>query len=177
MKLLKIIYDSNDGVYEINREQFYELTPEVQKLITVCTNYLKEEGYIKPYATCVDIPISYKITSFGIRQIEEIQTTPAQVISNITINGDVQGIVGHTVTGNSIYQGYNLNDFKQLLDSSISNKQELEEIKLLLEPLFKRMEINAPLDKGVLGKVSEHLQKHDGVYSALLTLIVSYLSK
>lgn len=172
-----MIYDLKGETYEIDYQQFYALSPEVRQLIEQCVDYLKEEYFIKPYAVCADIPISYKITSSGIRQIEKIHSESDKSTSSITIHGNVNGIVGHTVTGNTINQGYTLEEFKSLLNSSISNKQDLETINSLLEPLFKRMEINAPLDKGVLGNISEHLQKHDGIYSALLSLIGTYLSK
>lgn len=174
MNLLKEIYDSK--ILRIDSDTYRAMPVDEKIQLNESIHYLLQKGFIQKYALCTGMPVSYKITALGIDEIEQIKviSNPA---NNIIINGNVSGIVGHNVTGNTINQGCSLEEFKKLLDSSISNKQEVEEIKKLLEPLFQRMENNEPLDKGVLGNISDHLQKHEGLYTTLLTLIMSYLSK
>lgn len=177
LKLLKIIYDLKGKPYSISRGDYNQLDIESKDTLLECIRYLEEENLITPYGRCVGLPISHKITSKGIRMIEQVPAPSAQSSNNFVFNGNVFGIVGNNVTGNTINQGCSLEEFKSLLESSISNKQEVEAIKTLLEPLFQRMENNEPLDKGILCNISDHLQKHEGLYTTLLTLIASYLSK
>lgn len=177
MKLLKIMYDRPDQSYVLTREKYSSLPTKEQLYLKSCINYLKELGFIKNYMTCVGYPISYNITAAGIQQIELVSEQNNSVSNTVTIHGNVSGIVGGSVINSTINQGASLTEFQSLIEQVITDKAELLEIKALLEPLSQLMEMGAPLEKGILSGLSEHLSKYNGIYTSLLTIIGTYLSK
>ena len=98
-----------------------------------------------------------------------------QPTTNIIVNSNVSGIVGQNIAGNTINQGLSIADFQAILQANISDKQDLQKIQEELAPLFKRMEIGSPLEKGLLSSAKEHLENYQTIYGSLLQVIGTYL--
>lgn len=177
MDLLKYIYERPDRSYILSRDLYSSLPLKDQLHLQECIDYLVEERLIKNLRLGVGYPICCKITAAGIRQIELTPEQNNSVSNTITIHGDVSGIVGGSVINSTVNQGASLSEFQNLIEQVITDKAELLEVKALLEPLSQRMEAGAPLEKGILSGLSEHLSKYNGIYTSLLTIIGTYLSK
>lgn len=175
--LLKQIYDLSIAgkQYAIARNDYNNMPNEERTLLLAQLRYLKEEGLIKPYTPCSGLPISYIITSDGIKAVENVQSAvPSQ---SITVNGNVSGIVGNIVTGNTQNNGLSFTDIQKLIAETVANEKERQEITKAIQPVYQRMELGAPLEKGILSKISRHLEKYQSVYAAVGQSILSYLLK
>ena len=162
-------------VYSLSRDQIDKLTSFRKKELAQNIDYLEGLGYIKKYHPTTGIPIRYKITSLGINKIESVLESDSVSSTNITINGNVSGIIGHNVKGNTINQGYSIDDLQKLISETVPNMQERQAIQESLEPLFKRIELNAPLEKGLLSSAKEHLEKYQSLYGSVLQVIGPFL--
>mgnify|MGYP000007189925 FL=1 len=176
MDLLKYIYDGlSEGYdsYNVSEDKLEAMSPNDRTSFLASVNYLKQENFVKPYAEYKGVPVSVKITSKGIKAIEKISTV--QPTTNIIVNSNVSGIVGQNIAGNTINQGLSIADFQAILQANISDKQDLQKIQEELAPLFKRMEIGSPLEKGLLSSAKEHLENYQTIYGSLLQVIGTYL--
>lgn len=175
--LLKEIYEISiiGKQFAITRNDYIKMPDEERTPLLAQLSYLKEEGLIKPYAPCSGFPISYIIASAGIKAVEKVQSAPAS--QSITINGNVSGIVGNIVTGNTQNNGLSFADIQKLITETVADKKEQQEITEALHPVYQRMEIGAPLEKGILSKISSHLEKYQTIYVAVGQSIFSYLFK
>lgn len=176
MDLLKYIYHGlSEGYdsYNVSEDKLEAMSPNDRTSFLASVNYLKQENFVKSYAEYKGVPVSVKITSKGIKAIEKISTV--QPAANIIVNSNVSGIVGQNITGNTINQGLSIADFQAILQATISDKQDLQKIQEELSPLFKRMEIGSPLEKGLLSSAKEHLENYQTMYGSLLQVIGTYL--
>ena len=176
MELLKYIYDgylNGYASYDVSQSTIDSMSSSDRASFLASIAYLKDVNLLKPYAECKDTPVSVKITSTGINAIEKVPTVQAG--TNITVNGNVSGIVGQNVTGNTINQGFSVEEFKLLLEKTVTNKAELQQINKELEPILKRIEIGSPLEKGLLASLKGHFDKYQTLYSSLLQVIGTYL--
>lgn len=175
--LLKQIYELSlkSQAYAVHHDQYVNMPNEIRAKLNAKINYLKEEGLIKPYMLCTGFPISYTITSAGINAVENTQSVPAS--QSITINGNVSGIVGNIVTGNIQNNGLSFSDIQKLITETVADEKERHEITEAIQPVYQRMELGAPLEKGILSKISGHLEKYQTIYAAVGQSILSYLLK
>lgn len=176
MELLKEIYDCQtiqQSPYIIDAATYRKFTSETLHKLMTCMSYLKQNGFVKNYAPCSGAPVSLEITATGIQQIEHIVSQPQG--ANIIIHGNVSGIVGQNVSGNTIHQGISVEEFKSLLPDLIKDENDLKEISQKLDPLLKRMEFGAPLEKGLLSSAKQHLEKYQTLYAAVVQIATNYL--
>lgn len=175
LELLKEIYtkaDKYNQPYELKRIEYNMLPSYKRKTLQGDLDYLEGRGYIRKFLPCAGCPISYQITPEGIDKIEGI--VPEQN-SSIIVNGTVNGIVGNNIIGNTINNGYSADDFRKLLETTISNKQELEEIKTAIEPLLQSIETGAPIEKGILASISSKIEKYQGILGPLGQTLITFL--
>ena len=135
-------------------------------------------GYIKLEKSSNEI--TCKITDQGLNKIirldkEVPDKNASNSIGNITVNGTFNSILGTNVSHNTIQQGYTFDDLRKLIDDTISDKQELEIVRSSIEPILKRIEIGAPIEKGMLSSISSNIEKYQGIYGAIGQMIMTFL--
>lgn len=181
LERLRDIYDLH-----INQSQNYRRTT---KDLSTLTEYgrdlfiselklLAAYGYIEIEKSPNEIIC--KITSQGLNKVvrldrEASNKNNSNSISNITVNGAFNGILGTNLSHNTIQQGCSFDDLRKLIDDTISNKQEIEKVRSSIEPVLKRIEIGAPIEQGMLSAISSNLEKYQGIYGAIGQMIMTYL--
>ena len=128
-------------------------------------NYLQSRDYIDNFAPCVGRPISVKITSKGIDTVEGVFETPSAA-TNIVF-GNNYGITGNHAVGNTISNGASFEDIKSLITVTVNNQQDQKTLIEALKPLYDRMEIGAPIEKGVLSSIADKLHEYQPLYLVL----------
>ena len=179
MKLLQEIYDvcynQHNHAYNISIKYFSGLTREARMQLESQLLYLKDESLITEYAPCSGTPFSVRPTSLGIQTVEQIAETVAP--SSITIHGNVSGIVGNTVTGNTINQGYSFDEMQELIRNAIADPAEQQAIEAAIKDIYSRIEKEEPLEKGMLNKVATNIERYQGIIAAVGQTLTSYLLK
>lgn len=126
---------------------------------------MQSRDYIDNFAPCVGRPISVKITSKGIDTVEGVFETPSAA-TNIVF-GNNYGITGNHAVGNTISNGASFEDIKSLITVTVNNQQDQKTLIEALKPLYDRMEIGAPIEKGVLSSIADKLHEYQPLYLVL----------
>lgn len=174
MILLKEIYEvcnTYDG-YEWDRQSYSSLSAEDKHELNCLINYLKSKQFIDNFAPCVGSPVSVKITSKGICAIEEI---PEAKTTNNIVYGNNYGITGNHAVGNTISNGASFDDIKSLIATTINDRQDKKDLIEALKPLYDRIEIGAPIEKGMLSKVADKLQEYQPLLASVVSSLLPYL--
>jgi hypothetical protein len=176
MSLLKNMYEEclTQGSYSIDRETYMNMDHLERKKLDSYIQYLRESYYIKPHTLCVGLPVSYTLTSDGIRQIEGINTTGGDTVYNI-VHGDNYGITANTATGNTFNTGNSLADVITLIEKSVPSKAEQDELLDAISKLFDRIEKGYPIEKGLLSSVKGPLEKYQSIVAAIIPKVFDYL--
>lgn len=177
MKLLKQIYNAcNEGpAFTVAQDALYNMTSKERHILEQQVNYLEDDGYIDNYAPCTGWPISVKITPLGIRTIEEIPDSSFS--TNITtIYGNNYGITGNNNTGNTLNNGASFSDIEELISSHSYSAEEKELLLSTLKPLYDRIEMGAPIEKGMLSTVADKLQNFQPLLSAVVNSVTTFLT-
>lgn len=175
MELLKVIYNhcNTHHAYEIGRETYMSLSSEDRLDLDNRIKYLHSGGFIENFAPCVGVPISVEISPAGIRTVEGISIAPSST-TNI-VYGNNYGITGNNASGNTISIGLSFEDMKALIAATVPNEADRSTLVEALQPLYDRIEIGAPIEKGLLSKVSDKLQEYQELLSAVASSILPYL--
>ena len=64
---------------------------------------------------------------------------------------------------------------KALIAATVPNEADRSTLVEALQPLYDRIEIGAPIEKGLLSKVSDKLQEYQELLSAVASSILPYL--
>ena len=77
--------------------------------------------------------------------------------------------------GNTISNVATFDDIRSLISSKVD---EDDQQKLLdaLKPLYDRLDIGAPIEKGMLSTISENLEKYQTVLGAVLSSVTAFLT-
>ena len=179
MNILKLIYDVAKNrpymEYELDRNTFWGLPEEDRNEMQQSIRYLVNEGYVKNFMRCVGRPISCTLTPKGIRQIEGI-VVPAQQPLSFTINGNNYGIFGNQVTGNTVNNSCTFDDVKRQVDETVIDETDKKEIMETLNHLAKLMEVDAPIEKGAISKISDKLEKYQSLVAPFISFFLGYFS-
>lgn len=177
MEFLSQIYEIciKQGSYQIERSTYMDLSKENRQYLEQCFNYLKQKGYIQNYAPCAGFPISVEMTPDGIQVVEKICPTPSTAAVTNIVYGDNYGITGNNAVGNTISNIATFDDIRSLISSKVD---EDDQQKLLdaLKPLYDRLDIGAPIEKGMLSTISENLEKYQTVLGAVLSSVTAFLT-
>lgn len=175
MSLLKVIYQrcKCTRAYDVDIETYRALSRVDRFNLENSISYLQSMNYVAPVAVCSNNPISVAITANGARVIEGVPD--AQASTNI-VYGDNYGITGNNATGNTISNGASFEDIRILISSHFTNVQEQKELIEALKPLYDRMEINAPIEKGMLSHIADKLQSFQPLLSAIISSVTTFLT-
>lgn len=179
MKLLKKIYDecNHNQSFNILKKDYDSYSPQDRHDLNSKLQYLSESGFIKNHTPCVGLPISVRITPEGIRTIENIKSTLTPHSANVTnIYGNNYGIIGSNNSANSISNSFSFQDIQRIIHESTASDEEKKLLEEALKPLYDRIQINAPLEKGVLSSVEGKIQKYQTLLSAVIQSVVSFLT-
>lgn len=173
MALLSQIYEAvrETGAFDISRSDYLKMAPRDRQTLENCLNYLRDEGFVKPYAPCAGTPVSVTITSGGIKKIEN-------VVSNegvIQFSGNNYGIIGISVKGNTISQPMPFDQYKQILDKERLSDAERREVIEIVQDLFERSAKGYPVEKGMLSKIKNTLAQHQALLVPIEELILHYI--
>lgn len=171
MHLLKEIYDSPQGIYQISHDDFSKLPSplHLQQLIT----YLKESQYVTNYMPSIGYPISVRITADGIRSVEHIQKSPSAV--SINFSGTNNGIIGTAVTGNTVTITSTFEQFEKLANEETMTHADREAVLQAVKEFYNSMNENQPISKGILSKVAHILSSHQALIAPIETAFMTYL--
>ena len=64
---------------------------------------------------------------------------------------------------------------KALIAATVPNEADRSTLVEALQPLYDRIETGAPIEKGLLSKVSDKLQEYQELLSAVASSILPYL--
>ena len=159
MELLEEIYHccKTNQSFNLSQDYLFDLLPNKCHDLEMQVDYLRDSGYVSDFAPTCGFPISLKITSKGIMAIENVSTPVAT--SNVTnIYGSNFGIAGNNNSSNTVN-----NTFKQML---------LNELK----PLYDRIELGAPLEKGMLSSISDKIKDYQPLLGAVLSSLTTFLT-
>ena len=135
-------------------------------------NYLQSRDFIDNFAPCVGSPISVKITSRGIDAVEGFVETYSA--TNIVF-GNNYGITGNHAIGNTISNGASFEDIKSLIAVTVNNQQDQKDLIEALKPLYARMELGAPIEKGMLSSIADKLQEYQPLLTSVVSSLLPYL--
>lgn len=175
MNLLKEIYTvcSTQRAYELDRQSYTTLSSEDRHELDQLMDYLQSRDFIDNFAPCVGSPISVKITSRGIDAIEGIVETYSA--TNNIVLGNNYGITGNHAVGNTISSGISFEDIKSLIAVTVNSQQDQKVLIEALKPLYDRMEIGAPIEKGVLSSIGDKLHEYQPLLTAIASSLLPYL--
>ena len=174
MVLLKEIYEvcNTYDAYEFDRQSYSSLSAEDRRELNRLIDYLKSMQFIDSFAPRVGSPVSVKITPKGICAIEEI---PEATTTNNIVFGNNYGITGNHAVGNTISNGASFEDIKSLITVTVNNQQDQKTLIEALKPLYDRMEIGAPIEKGVLSSIADKLLEYQPLLTAIASSLLPYL--
>lgn len=174
MVLLKEIYEvcNTYDAYEFDRQSYSSLSAEDRRELNRLIDYLKSMQFIDNFAPRVGSPVSVKITPKGICAIEEI---PEATTTNNIVFGNNYGITGNHAVGNTISNGASFEDIKSLITVTVNNQQDQKTLIEALKPLYDRMEIGAPIEKGVLSSIADKLHEYQPLLTAIASSLLPYL--
>jgi len=175
MNLLKEIYEActTQPAYELDRQSYSSLSQEDRHELDQLMDYLQSRDCIDNFAPCVGNPISVKITSKGIDTVEGVFKTPSAA-TNIVF-GNNYGITGNHAIGNTISNGASFEDIKSLIAVTVNNQQDQKDLIEALKPLYARMELGAPIEKGMLSSIADKLQAYQPLLTAVVSSLLPYL--
>lgn len=178
MNLLKEIYSACNEyqAYNITRETFDSWPADQRIKIENQINYLKDSNLIKNFAPCSGLPISVSITPEGIRTVEGVLDSNNSTSSTTNIYGPNYGIVGNNNAGNSISNNFSFQDVQKIISDCAANPEEAELLELELKKLYDRIDMEVPVEKGLLSKISDLLQKHQVLANTVITSLLNYLT-
>ncbi len=174
MNLLKEIYTvcSAQRAYELDRQSYTTLSSEDRHELDQLMDYLQSRDFIDNFAPCVGSPISVKITSRGIDAVEGFVETYSA--TNIVF-GNNYGITGNHAIGNTISNGASFEDIKSLIAVTVNNQQDQKDLIEALKPLYARMELGAPIEKGMLSSIADKLQEYQPLLTSVVSSLLPYL--
>lgn len=179
MHILKLIYDIAKNrpymEYELDRTDFYNLPKNDQNEIQQSVDYLLNEGYLVPHIPRIGLVISCKLTPKGIQYIEGITQSNQQPLS-FTINGNNYGIFGNQVTGNTVNNSCTFEDVKRQVDETVIDETDKKEIMETLNRISMLMEMDAPIEKGAISKISGKLEKYQSLVAPFISFFLGYFS-
>lgn len=176
MQLLEEIYHccKTNQSFSLSHDYLLDLLPNKYHDLEMQLDYLRDSGYVSNFAPTSGFPISLKITSKGIRAIEDISTPVAT--SNVTnIYGSNFGIVGNNNSSNTVNNTFSYSDIQNIIDNSPYSDEEKQILLTELKPLYDRMELGAPLEKGILSSISDKIKDYQPLLSAVLNSITTFL--
>lgn len=177
MELLEQIYETcnNCTSFTVTQDALSSMDSKEYLSLEQQVNYLKDSGYISDYAPCSGWPISVKITPHGIRTIEEI--TDSSIAANITtVYGNNYGIAGNNNSSNTINNNFSFSDIKKIIHSEVESEEDRVFLEENLKPLYDRIELGAPIEQGMLSKISSKLESYQPLLSAVLSSVTTFLT-
>jgi hypothetical protein len=97
-----IIRANNLDHYGLTRETYLSLIPNERQALDRNIKFMLEESWIAPYALCAGFPVSYSLTSTGIKIAEDITQDSFAKQTNYTIGTVHNSIVGDNAHDNII---------------------------------------------------------------------------
>lgn len=89
--------------------------------------------------------------------------------------GNNYGITGNHAIGNTISNGASFEDIKNLIAVTVNNQQDQKDLIEALKPLYDRMELGAPIEKGMLSSIADKLQAYQPLLTAVVSSLLPYL--
>ncbi|WP_273420254.1 hypothetical protein [Veillonella caviae] len=175
MNLLKDIYDACNlhRSFNVSLNDYHSLSAETRNSLEAKIEYLKECTYIQNDTPCVGLPISVRITALGIRAIENIPTDNSAQIMNIY--GSNYGVVGNNNSANTITNNYSFQDVQKIISKCTLSDEEKSELEAALKPLYDRIEIGAPIERGMLASISDKIKDYQPLLSAIVSSVTNFL--
>ncbi len=107
--------------------------------------------------------------------IENISTPVAA--SNITnIYGSNFGIAGNNNSSNTVNNTFNYSNLQDIIDNSPYSDNEKQMLLNELKPLYDRIELGAPLEKGMLSSISDKIKDYQPLLGAILSSLTTFLT-
>ncbi|WP_277287674.1 hypothetical protein [Veillonella montpellierensis] len=178
MNLLKEIYSTCNEYQACNiTREVYESWPSDQRIkIENQIKYLKDSNLIENFTPCSGLPISVSITPEGIRTVEGVLDANSSTSSTTNIYGSNYGIVGNNNAGNSISNNFSFQDVQKIISNCAATPEEAALLELELKKLYDRIDMEVPVEKGLLSKISDLLQKHQVLANTVITSLLNYLT-
>ena len=175
-QMYEIIKKNNLPAYNIGRDDYLAMNKDERSEMDRNFQFMKEEGWIRSYTPCVGIPVSFAITSQGIKVVEEIAENPSASSANTyNVFNPSNSIIGGS--NNIINVGLSFDDLNTLIEQHFSSQNERNEILDALNSLQTKISSNQPLEKGVLAKINDKLESCSWLSSGIAAHVIHYLSK
>lgn len=175
-QMYEIMQKNNLTSYNISRDNLMKMDKDNRFEMDRNFKFMKDEGWIKNFAPCVGMPISYELTSRGIKVAEDAIEKPVIQQTNYHIGIANNSIVGDNAHDNILNIGASFEDLKLLVDQNILNQSERAEILNILKALQDRMNSGKPLEKGLLSKINDKMESCSWLSSGIAALVLQYLS-
>ncbi|MFR1898704.1 MAG: hypothetical protein ACLS3B_03960 [Veillonella atypica] len=177
MELLEEIYHccKTNQSFNLSQDYLFDLLPNKYHDLEMQVDYLRDAGYVSDFAPTCGFPISLKITSKGIMAIENVSTPVAT--SNVTnIYGSNFGIAGNNNSSNTVNNTFNYSNLQNIIDNSPYSDNEKQMLLNELKPLYDRIELGAPLEKGMLSSISDKIKDYQPLLGAVLSSLTTFLT-
>ncbi|WP_371367648.1 hypothetical protein SRRS_15080 [Sporomusa rhizae] len=171
-----IICKNNLRSYNISRDTFMALDNNVRTELERNIKFMREEGWIVPFTICSGLPVSYTLTSQGIKVAEDIVQNQVIQHTNYNIGVANNSIVGDNAHDNIINIGISFDELKSLIEQNFPDQFVRNEILDVIKSLQDKMTSNQPLEKGFLSKINDKFESCSWLSSGVASLVLQYLS-
>jgi hypothetical protein len=175
-KIHTILRKNGWSSYNIERDTYMSMDSENRNEMDRNFKFMREEGWITPHTPCVGLPVSYALTSQGIKVAEDIVEKPVIQQTHYHVTNATNSIIGDGASNNTFNVGFAIEDLQLLVEKNLSDREERKELLTTLNNLFGKIESNQPLEKGFLSKISDKLQNYSWLSSPVTALILRYLT-
>lgn len=171
-----IIRKNNSTAYNIDRNTFMSLDRNTRRELERNIKFLREEGWIIPHTLCIGLPVSYTLTSEGIKVAEDIIQKPVVQQTNYHIGTANNSIVGNNTHDNIINVEVPFDELKSLIERNFLDQVERKEILDVLKDLQDKVQSGQPLEKGMLSRINDKLEKCSWLSSGIASQVLQYLT-
>ena len=86
----------------------------------------------------------------------------------------LSAIITHLLS-NTVNNTFSYSDIQNIIDNSPYSDEEKQILLTELKPLYDRIELGAPLEKGILSLISDKIKDYQPLLSAVLNSITTFL--
>ncbi|MBU2703869.1 DNA-binding PadR family transcriptional regulator [Sporomusaceae bacterium BoRhaA] len=172
----KILLEKNLNTYTLSRSMCEAMEHDDYNEMVRNFNFIEDEGWIIKKGGSKDRPISYALTSTGIKRLENIIEKPVIQQNTYHVGVANNSIIGDHAHDNIINIGASFDELKSLIEQNFSNQVEKNEILAILKNLQDRLSSNQPLEKGILSKINDKIESCSWLSSSIVPIIIQYLT-